>query len=170
MMSRRFTIVGLAVLGIQAIASDASAQDARMMESAPKAKAVIEGRSSEFFVRFDRPVDHIRSQLSITRDGTLVERLTPRLESAPEVLFARAPTLPPGDYWAPRRMGLSSTCCPWHRTFRGFGAAWSAPSAAFCLLTLRLVRSGRTHPVMRRQLVPGSPGGGCCRRDSEARS
>ena len=103
MMSRRFTIVGLAVLGIQAIASDASAQDARMMESAPKAKAVIEGRSSEFFVRFDRPVDHIRSQLSITRDGTLVERLTPRLESAPEVLFARAPTLPPGDYslhWA----------------------------------------------------------------------
>ncbi|NDH64017.1 MAG: hypothetical protein EBY18_20775 [Alphaproteobacteria bacterium] len=107
MMSRRFTIVGLAVLGIQAIASDASAQDARMMESAPKAKAVIEGRSSEFFVRFDRPVDHIRSQLSITRDGTLVERLTPRLESAPEVLFARAPTLPPGDYslhWAVKTM------------------------------------------------------------------
>ena len=107
MMSRRFTIVGLAVLGIQAIASDASAQDARMMESAPKAKAVIEGRSSEFFVRFDRPVDHIRSQLSITRAGTLVERLTPRLESAPEVLFARAPTLPPGDYslhWAVKTM------------------------------------------------------------------
>lgn len=107
MMSRRFTIVGLAVLGIQAIASDASAQDARMMESAPKAKVVIEGRSSEFFVRFDRPVDHIRSQLSITRDGTLVERLTPRLESAPEVLFARAPTLPPGDYslhWAVKTM------------------------------------------------------------------
>ena len=107
MMSRRFTIVGLAVLGIQAIASDASAQDARMMESAPKAKAVIEGRSSEFFVRFDRPVDHIRSQLSITRDGTLVARLTPRLESAPEVLFARAPTLPPGDYslhWAVKTM------------------------------------------------------------------
>ena len=107
MMSRRFTIVGLAVLGIQAIASDASAQDARMMESAPKAKAVIEGRSSECFVRFDRPVDHIRSQLSITRDGTLVERLTPRLESAPEVLFARAPTLPPGDYslhWAVKTM------------------------------------------------------------------
>lgn len=107
MMSRRFIIVGLAVLGIQAIASDASAQDARMMESAPKAKAVVEGRSSEFFVRFDTPVDHIRSQLSITRDGTLVERLTPRLESAPEVLFARAPTLPPGDYslhWAVKTM------------------------------------------------------------------
>lgn len=107
MMSRRFTIVGLALLGIQAIASGASAQDARMMESAPKAKAVVEGRSSEFFVRFDRPVDHIRSQLSITRDGTLVERLTPRFGSAPEVLFARAPTLPPGDYslhWAVRTM------------------------------------------------------------------
>jgi hypothetical protein len=28
----------------------------------------------------------------------VIERLHPRLESAPEVLFAAAPTLPPGDY------------------------------------------------------------------------
>ncbi len=68
------------------------------MESAPKASAVIEGRSSEFYVRFDRPVDHIHSQLAITRNGRLVERLVPRLEPAPEVLYARAPTLPAGDY------------------------------------------------------------------------
>ena len=68
------------------------------MESAPKASAVIEGRSSEFYVRFDRPVDHIHSQLAITRNGQLVEKLAPRLESAPEVLFARAPTLAAGDY------------------------------------------------------------------------
>ena len=36
-----------------------------------------------------------------------VERLTPRLESAPEVLFARAPTLPNGTYrlhWAVRTL------------------------------------------------------------------
>jgi len=36
-----------------------------------------------------------------------VEHLQPRLESAPEVLFARAPTLPPGTYtlhWAVRTM------------------------------------------------------------------
>ncbi len=68
------------------------------MDSAPKASAVIEGRSSEFFVRFDRPVDHIHSQLAITRNGPVVEKPAPRLESAPEVLYARAPTLPAGDY------------------------------------------------------------------------
>lgn len=98
MMSRRFVVVGFSVLGTLAIASDALAQDVRVMESAPKASAVIEGKSSEFFVRFDRPIDHIHSQLAITRNGQLVEKLAPRLESAPEVLYARAPTLAAGDY------------------------------------------------------------------------
>jgi hypothetical protein len=68
---------------------------------------VIGGRSSEFFVRFDRPVDHVPSTLAITRDDKLVERLAPRLESAPEVLFARAPALPAGNYklhWSVRTM------------------------------------------------------------------
>ncbi len=77
------------------------------MDSTPKAQAVIGGTSSAFFVRFDRPIDHIHSVLSIHRDGKLVEHLAPRLESAPEVLFARSPTLPPGDYtlhWAVRTM------------------------------------------------------------------
>lgn len=98
MIFRRLFIAGLSSLSLLVIASAASAQDVRVMESAPKASAVIEGRSSEFFVRFDRPVDHIHSQLAITRNGQLVEKLVPRLESAPEVLFARAPTLPAGDY------------------------------------------------------------------------
>lgn len=97
-ISRHFFIAGLSALGLLSIASGASAQDVRVMESAPKASAVIEGRSSEFYVRFDRPVDHIHSQLAITRNGQVVEKLVPRLESAPEVLFARAPTLPAGDY------------------------------------------------------------------------
>ena len=68
---------------------------------------MIDGRSGEFLVRFDRPVDHVHSTLDITRDGKLVERLQPRLGSAPEVLFARAPTLPAGDYklhWLVRTM------------------------------------------------------------------
>ncbi|MDP1966755.1 MAG: copper resistance protein CopC [Reyranella sp.] len=98
MMSRRVVVIGFSLLGALVAASGASAQDVRVTESAPKASAVIEGRSSEFFVRFDRPVDHIHSQLAITRNGQLVEKLVPRLESAPEVLYARAPTLPAGDY------------------------------------------------------------------------
>ncbi len=107
MMSRRFAIVALSCLGMLCALAPARAQEVHVMQSTPAASAVIGGRSSEFFVRFDRPVDHVHSTLAITRDGKLVEQLTPRLESAPEVLFARAPTLPAGDYrlhWAVRTM------------------------------------------------------------------
>src|SRR3954469_8458453 len=104
-----FSIRRLVVAGLFAIAFSASAiaQDVQVMDSAPKAKAVIGEPSSSFFVRFDRPIDHIHSGLSIWRDGQLVEHLQPRLESSPDVLFARAPTLPPGEYmlrWAVRTM------------------------------------------------------------------
>jgi methionine-rich copper-binding protein CopC len=83
----------------------AMAEEMRVMQSTPAANAVVDSRTSAFFVHFDRPVDHIRSTLEVMQDGKLVEKLQPRLESAPEVLFARAPTLPPGKYvlhWAVR--------------------------------------------------------------------
>jgi len=107
MRSRRSALAALFVPLALVIAGSASAQDVRVMDSKPQAKAVIGEPSSEFYVRFDRPVDHIHSQLAIFRDGQLVERLAPRMESAPEVLFARAPTLPPGSYvlrWNVRTM------------------------------------------------------------------
>jgi methionine-rich copper-binding protein CopC len=104
-----FSIRCLVVLGLFVVAFSASAgaQDVLVLDSAPKAKAVIGEPSSSFFVRFDRPIDHIHSRLSIWRDGQVVEHLQPRLESSPDVLFARAPTLPPGEYmlhWAVRTM------------------------------------------------------------------
>ena len=111
MMSRRLALVGLlsafSSLGMLGAAAPARAEDVRVMESAPAASAVIARRSSEFFIRFDRPVDHAHSTLDITSEGKLVERLKPRLESAPAVLFARAPTLPAGNYklhWSVRTM------------------------------------------------------------------
>lgn len=51
-----------------------------------------------YFVRFDRPVDHIRSRLIIRQGNLMVAVLVPRLEAEPEVLFAEAPVLPPGRY------------------------------------------------------------------------
>ena len=101
---RRLVLIGLFATVFSAYAG---AQDISVLDSAPKAKAVIGEPSSEFFVRFDRPIDHIHSRLSIWRDGRLVEHLQPRLESSPDVLFARAPTLPPGEYmlhWTVRTM------------------------------------------------------------------
>ena len=104
-----FSIRRLVLIGLFAtvFSASAAAQDVSVLDSAPKAKAVIGEPSSEFFVRFDRPIDHIHSRLSIWRDGRLVEHLQPRLESSPDVLFARAPTLPPGEYmlhWTVRTM------------------------------------------------------------------
>ena len=104
-----FSIRRLALVGLFAIAfaASATAQDVQVMDSAPKAQAVIGEPGSSFFVRFDRPIDHIHSNLSIWRDGKLVEYLQPRLQSSPDVLFARAPTLPPGEYllrWTVRTM------------------------------------------------------------------
>jgi methionine-rich copper-binding protein CopC len=98
MTSRRSVIVALSSIGMLKVSAPAWADEVHVMESMPAASAVIAGRSSAFFVRFDRPIDHVRSTLDITRDGKQVERLQPRLDSAPEVLFARAPTLPAGDY------------------------------------------------------------------------
>jgi methionine-rich copper-binding protein CopC len=101
-VSRRIA-AGMLLLGIAWAPWPAAADDVHVMESTPAASAVIDGRTSAFFVRFDKPVDHIRSTLDVTQNGKVVEHLTPRLDSAPEVLFARAPTLSPGNYvlhWA----------------------------------------------------------------------
>ena len=101
---RRLALVGLFTL---AFSASAAAQDVQVMDSAPKAQAVIGEPGSSFFVRFDRPIDHVHSNLSIWRDGRRVEQLQPRLQSSPDVLFARAPTLPPGEYllrWTVRTM------------------------------------------------------------------
>jgi methionine-rich copper-binding protein CopC len=107
MMSRCLAIIALSCMSMLHTLLPAWADEVHVVESTPAASAVIGGRSSEFLVRFDRPVDHVHSTLAITRDGKLVERLQPRLESAPEVLFARAPTMPAGDYklhWSVRTM------------------------------------------------------------------
>ena len=95
MITRRRTLLAGASA---AFAVPAHAQELRVLDSAPKADAVIGRRSSAFYVRFNRPVDHEDSRLAIKQDGRIVELLHPRLESTPDVLFARAPTLQPGAY------------------------------------------------------------------------
>jgi methionine-rich copper-binding protein CopC len=97
-MKRRTAIATLVASCISMPAAVAQTQGVHVLDSAPKAHAQIGTKSSEFFVRFDRPVDHIKSRLVIMQGGRTIETLHPRLESAPEVLFARAPTLPVGDY------------------------------------------------------------------------
>lgn len=85
------------VLDVLAVAT-ANAQSGRVVETVPAANASIDPRSTGFSVRFDRPIDHIHSVLIIKRDGNVVATLQPRLKTAPDVLFAQASTLQPGQY------------------------------------------------------------------------
>ena len=83
----------------------------RMVESYPGAQAVLDGRNAQYSVRFDALVDHRASRLYITRGSQMVEELKPLLAAAPQVLYASAPALPPGDYqlhWAARSMADGS--------------------------------------------------------------
>jgi methionine-rich copper-binding protein CopC len=91
----RFAIPGLACL---AVSSGAWAQAIKAMETSPADHATISGAPEPFFVRFDKPVDHIRSRLAVKRGDKIVATLQPRLKTEPQVLFAQSPSLPPGDY------------------------------------------------------------------------
>ena len=97
-MMRHARSIGLVVLiavgGLRATA----AQELRVTQSLPAIGEVIDGTGVAVFVRFDRPVDHVRSLLAITRNGEVVETLRPRLKASPNVLFGRTAALEPGDY------------------------------------------------------------------------
>jgi len=98
MGSRRWMIVTLACAGALGALSGAHADDLKVLETGPAANAVLNSVSDGFFVRFNQPVDHINSRLLVKRGSEVAETLQPRLQSNPNVLFARASTLPPGSY------------------------------------------------------------------------
>jgi methionine-rich copper-binding protein CopC len=77
----------------------ATARSPHVRDSRPAAEAVIRGRHAEYIIYFDGPVDHAASRLSITQSGRLVQALTPRLDSAVDVLFGDGETPPPGHYF-----------------------------------------------------------------------
>lgn len=80
------------------MASGAWAQTIRVVETNPADHSTISGTSTAFFVRFDKPVDHIRSRLVVMRGNQVVARFQPRYNTAPNLLFARSPSLPAGEY------------------------------------------------------------------------
>lgn len=96
-LHRRMLLVFAAAAGLSPLQT-AHAEDLKVIETGPAANAVLSGPSEGFFVRFNQPVDHVSSRLFVKRGGEIVETLVPRLQSNPNVLFARAPTLPAGQY------------------------------------------------------------------------
>ena len=59
---------------------------------------ITNGVTSGYVVRFSAPVDHAFSRVLIMQGGRVLQTLPARLDSAPNVLFARGKTLPPGTY------------------------------------------------------------------------
>jgi len=86
------------VLLLAPLVTTEAAQPTHMVESYPVPGELVNGESNGFFVRFDTPVDHHASRLFIAQNGHVLQTLNPRLDSAPDTLFARFGRLPAGDY------------------------------------------------------------------------
>jgi methionine-rich copper-binding protein CopC len=70
----------------------------QLVDWVPTAHVIMEQNNEQYVVRFDGPVDHRTSRLEITQQGRTLRNLRPRLDSAPDVLFASGPRLPAGEY------------------------------------------------------------------------
>jgi methionine-rich copper-binding protein CopC len=82
-----------------AVPSHAWAQVIKVVETGPAANAVLDRLpDAGVSVRFDKPVDHIHSVIFIKRDGKVLQTLHPRFKTEPQVLFANATPLSPGNY------------------------------------------------------------------------
>ena len=78
----------------------------------PTVSVTTNGLTSGYAIRFGGPVDHALSRLLIVQDGRVLQTLPARLDSAPNVLFARSRTLPPGTYqlhWTAKSMTDGNT-------------------------------------------------------------
>jgi methionine-rich copper-binding protein CopC len=88
--------VGL-VTALACWASMVAAQSVRVVSSHPAVDEIMDGSETSFAIRFDRPVDHARSRLTlVTPQGD--RPLEPRLETEPNTLFSPVGRLPPGLY------------------------------------------------------------------------
>jgi methionine-rich copper-binding protein CopC len=106
MIARR-VFAGACAAFVAGGADFAMAQVPKVMNTMPADRAVLNNASGEFYVRFDRPVDHIRSRMFVKRDGVVIRTLHPRFKTEPNVLFAMALPLQSGAYtfhWSVRTL------------------------------------------------------------------
>ena len=77
-----------------------------VIESFPMVDQVMDGKATSFSIRFDGPIDHAASRLTLTTPNG-VRALRPRLDSEPNTLFTWVGALAPGSYelrWEARAM------------------------------------------------------------------
>ena len=90
----------IALVLLSSVSLQSNAQTAGKQSTSPIRLEIvtINEHATELLVRFDRPISHSLSSLSLVRDGKIVATPHPRLEAAPNVLFARIPTPATGNY------------------------------------------------------------------------
>lgn len=98
MTTRYLRAIALGVLCLFGVPAHAEAATLQTGISIALQSVTVDERGTDLVLRFNRPVSHARSWLSIIHDGRVVETMHFRLESAPNVLFARIRTPAPGDY------------------------------------------------------------------------
>lgn len=97
-MMRHLGSIGLTLLGLAYPPLAGHAADNLSEPAVSKGTVAVGRQSTELIVRFDKPVNHAFSSLAIIRDGKVIEVLNSRLNSAPNVLFARIQTPRAGRY------------------------------------------------------------------------
>ena len=107
MSLRWMAITVLACTGWLAALPVAHAEDLKVLETGPAANAVLSSPSDGFFVRFNQPVDHIKSEFIIKRGNDVVQVLHARFKAEPNTLYAERSPLPAGNYtlvWSVRAL------------------------------------------------------------------
>lgn len=101
----KILILGL-MLGAVLPRSECLARTMSVVGSHPAVNEIMDGRATSFSIRFDGPIDHAGSRLTlITAHGNRI--LHSRLESEPNTLFTDVGALPGGSYelrWEARSM------------------------------------------------------------------
>jgi hypothetical protein len=112
MVMRHLGSIGLTLLGLACLPPAGHAADTLSEPAVARGIVAVGPQSTELIVRFDKPVNHALSSLAIIHDGKVIEVLNSRLDSAPNVLFARIRTPRAGRYV------LRWTFCPAGTTVR----------------------------------------------------
>ena len=98
-LARAWGILGaLALIVLCADPREASARELHVRESSPAAETIVHGDHAQYVVRFDGPVNHAASRLSIMQGDHVVQTLRPLLDSAVDVLYASGRVPDPGSY------------------------------------------------------------------------
>src|SRR5260370_32112628 len=95
-----FPAISVGVLCLLSLQSHAQSAKPDATTSIALQNVTIGERGTELLLRFDRPINHGRSWISLMRDGRIVETIHFRLRAPPNVLFARIQPPAPGNYIA----------------------------------------------------------------------